>query len=188
VTVQKYPGRVDFLLTANLVSGQSMGSLPTINDVHGALDLLQRIASEMVSSGQVMSRLAFAAEFAMSSSVLIEANKTILAILPFSIQLNDVLDFSLSFTRRSNSLPVKDLKLNFVSRWAVLQAQQIAISQFALPGTGAFPAAPIFFISQCYLEANTAVEGTALAGGDAPAIFREMREKVDAGRRGQTVE
>jgi hypothetical protein len=188
VAVQKYPGRVDFLLTAPLVPTQSVGALPTINDVHGALALIQRIASEMVGSDQVMSRLAFSAEFAESSNVLLDANKTILDILPFSIQLNDELDFSLQFTKRFNSSAVKALKLNFVSRWTVLQVQQVAIAQFASPGTAAFPAVPNFFISQCYLEANTVIEGTALAGGDAPAIFREMREKLDAARRGQIVE
>lgn len=188
VAVQKYPGRVDFLLTPNIVPAQSLGTLPTIKDIHGAFDLIQHIVSEIIGADQVLTRIAFSAEFGESASIVDDANRVIVGILPFAIQLNDELDFSLQMTRRLNSSVVKDLKLNFLSRWTVLRVQQIAIPQYTLPGVAAFPAVPNFFISQCSFEVNTVVEGTAVAGANAPAIFREMREKVDAARRGQTVE
>jgi hypothetical protein len=182
LSLQKLPGRIDVILSPNFPPVPT-GSMVTIGDVIGALDLVQKTASELSSGQNAISRLALYAEFCQSTNDRVDANRIITSVMPISIELSDEVDFSLQYTIRSQSTKIENVKINKLLRWNVLEV--LHIMQTFPMNTGTAQSARPFLLPQVVFDVNTTPDGPAIAGSDAAPIFVELRKKIDDGRRGE---
>ena len=166
--VQKQPGRIDVILTPNSPT-VATGSMVTISDVTGALELVQKTASELSSGQKALSRLALYAEFCQSTNDRVDANRIITSVMPISIELSDEVDFSLQYTMRSQSTKIENVKINKLLRWTVLEVLYI-IQPFPM-NTGTAQSARTFFLSQVVFDVNTTPNGPANCRGVTPPPY-----------------
>jgi hypothetical protein len=182
LTVQKLPGRVDFVVTP---VPSAAHVVPSIDNVNEALDKIQKVTSNVASSTEHIARISIIADLGIPANSAINANEIVTKIIPFSVKITDELDFSLQFTRRFTSSSVPEIQINCLRRWSVTQMQQLLLPPTILSSATMVQVGSPQFIAQLLLDVNTVPEAKSFTGEQAGRILRELRERVDSIRRGQ---
>jgi hypothetical protein len=126
------PNRVDFAFSPAPPAEPNEFSVAMIEDVHQLeTDLLQII--EAVGQGLIsepVNRVAVNLQLTMPHANSIEANKTLMQIIPeqYRMRLTDEEEFVFRINRIRASGKLPDQKMNFLVTWSVERYQQVALS------------------------------------------------------------
>src|SRR5260370_42226587 len=108
-----------------------------------------------------------------------------MGILPVSIQLEGWADFSLQLNKKISGRKMKDLEINRLCRWSVNQVHQFTVPAFGFPlQSVSTQGAATFYVAQQTLDINTAAAGKTFAGSASGRILAQLRDEIDAVRRG----
>jgi hypothetical protein len=182
VSLQTTPGRADLSVAPGQQQNQKLGAMFELVDLGGSLDLIQRASTALCERITKISRLGLILDLVKSASDNASAKTFLSEVLPFEIPLEDLVDISLQYTKRYKLSSLNDIEINVVYRWAVSPVQQ-----FFLPAMGVSSItgpATTFYVASLNLDVNTVPAITEIDAARAETILREMRDKIDAVRRG----
>lgn len=180
-TLQVNSGRVDLLISPS--HSVKLGTLPVLGDLGGSLDLIQSAATGLCKDIAKLSRLALIVDLAKPANDNMSAAVLLSTVLPYNIPVEGTFDFMLQYTKRYELRSLKEMLINIVTRWSVAEAHQFVVGF----GVSSVQAPQKIHIASLNLDVNTVPEIPEIEGAQANAIFREMREKIDAVRRGEPI-
>lgn len=175
--LQVNSGRADISIVPN--QPVKPGTLPVLLDLGGSMDLIQKASTRLCKGLTKVNQLALIVDFVQPAEDSASASALLTSVLPFTIPVESTIDFLLQYTKRDELKSVNNLKINIVARWSTSVAEQFVFGPNAVQPSQKIPVASLL------LDVNTLQEVAEIESAQAEAIFRGMREKIDAFRRGE---
>ncbi|MGO8425173.1 hypothetical protein ACC807_33530 [Rhizobium ruizarguesonis] len=167
------PGRIE-LQVQGVEKIQSNAEPPVIQDITGAIDEVVAAAKRLVPEFDEISRLAVNCRLVKHEHSLIEANKKIVAVVPFKINLESESDFVFQI---NSVAKVSGFSMNRLIKWSVENIQLFAGNPFG-PGFTSQQMLTQFFSAFAHLDFNTVASHLMLERSQVPDMLDALGSEV----------